>query len=88
MLSGLAHAGAQPLGDQAEKLVADRVPERVVDGLEVVEVETENGEPFAAPQIRQATLHLFAEGGCGSADRSARRAGPCVRFWLLPAAGP
>ena len=33
-------ASAQPLGDRAEQPIADRVTERVVDALEVVEIET------------------------------------------------
>ena len=39
-----AHARAQAIGDRDEQLVADRVAERVVDGLEVVDVDEEDGE--------------------------------------------
>ena len=35
---------AQPLGDGDEQVVADRVAERVVDGLEVVDVDEQHGD--------------------------------------------
>ena len=38
-----------PLGHLAQQLVADRVPERVVDDLEAVEVEEEHRQPLAVP---------------------------------------
>ena len=41
---GRAHARAQALGDRDQQLVADRVAERVVDGLEVVEVDEQDGD--------------------------------------------
>ena len=41
---GRAHALAQALGDRDEQLVADRVAERVVDGLEVVDVDEQHGD--------------------------------------------
>ena len=40
---GLAQAAAQQLGDAAQELVAGAVAERVVDVLEVVEVEHQDG---------------------------------------------
>ena len=39
-----AHARAQALGDRDQQLVADRVAERVVDGLEVVDVDEQDGD--------------------------------------------
>ena len=45
---GVADAAAQPACEGHEQLVADRMPERVVDGLEVIEIEIENGQPRAA----------------------------------------
>ena len=42
-----AQQGAQPLGDDAEQLVADVVAERVVDLLEPVEVEEQHADPLA-----------------------------------------
>ena len=50
---GLAHAAAQPLGHDLEQLVADRMAERVVDALEVVEVEIEHRKLAAAPDAGQ-----------------------------------
>ncbi len=41
---GRAHALAQALGDRDQQLVADRVAERVVDGLEVVDVDEQHGD--------------------------------------------
>ena len=38
-----AQGAAQPLGDAADQLVADRVAERVVDVLEMVEIDVEDG---------------------------------------------
>ena len=43
-----AHAPDEPLGDADEHLVADRVTERVVDHLEVVEVDEQHRERLAA----------------------------------------
>ena len=40
---GGAHAGHEPLGHELQQLVAGRVPEPVVDGLEVVEVDEQHG---------------------------------------------
>ena len=43
-----AHAPVQALAEHAQQLVADRVAERVVDGLEPVEVEEQHGDVAAA----------------------------------------
>ena len=43
-----AHDAAQPLRDVEDQLVADMVAERVVDVLEVVEVDVEHGRGRAA----------------------------------------
>ena len=48
-------------GRFAEQRVADRVPQRVVDGLEAVEVQAENGDRAAVRSVFQAVLELFAE---------------------------
>ena len=45
----LADVLLDPLGDLAQQLVADRVAERVVDDLEAVEVEEEDGQPLVVP---------------------------------------
>jgi len=39
----------EPLGDAEEEQIASGVPEAVVDRLEVVEVEEQDGEVAAAP---------------------------------------
>src|SRR5215471_19434425 len=46
---GVAHTAQQSLGHCLEQLVSDRMPERVVDTLEMVEVEIVHGEAFAVP---------------------------------------
>ena len=46
---GLAHQSAQPIGHHLQQLVADGMAERVVDVLEVVEVEDVGGDDLAAP---------------------------------------
>ena len=43
-----AHDVAQPLGDAEDQLVADVMAERVVDVLEVIEVDVEHGGSLAA----------------------------------------
>ena len=45
---GLAHQRAQPIGDHLQELVAGGMAERVVDVLEVVEVEHVGGDHLAA----------------------------------------
>ena len=39
---GLARAAAQPLGHDLEQLVADGMAERIVDALEMIEIEAEH----------------------------------------------
>ena len=39
---GVADQGAQPLGDDLQQLVAGRMAERIVDGLELIEIEVVN----------------------------------------------
>ena len=60
---GLAHDLAQPLGDRAQQLVAAGVAQRVVDLLELVEVDEVYGERTAAPQGGERRVHLVAEEG-------------------------
>ena len=57
----LAHAAEQPHAHLLQQRVADGVPERVVDALEAIEVETEHGEALAALQAQQRLLQLLAE---------------------------
>ena len=51
---GVAHAVAQPLGHHLEQLVADRMAERVVDALEVVEIEIEHRQAARRGRRRPA----------------------------------
>ena len=53
---GLANEAAQPLGDDPEQLVAAGMAERIVDGLELIEVEMMDGHHFAALNPAQ---HVF-----------------------------
>ena len=57
----LAHAAEQALADLLQEHVAHGMPERVVDGLEAIEVQAEDGKSLAAPQAQQRLLQLLAE---------------------------
>ena len=59
----------QPVGDRAEKLVADGVAENVVRLLEMVEIDAENGEAragIASASFEGAPPGCSAERWCGS----------------------
>ena len=43
------HQRAQPIGDHLQELVADRMPKRVIDVLEMVEVQNMRGDDLTAP---------------------------------------
>ena len=59
---GFAHARAQPLGDDLEQLVADRMAERVVHRLEPVEIETQHRERLAeAARAREGMFDPLAK---------------------------
>ena len=58
---GAAHGVAQPVGDGAQELVAAGMPQRVVDLLELVEVDEVDGKRAAAAQARHRRVHLVAE---------------------------
>ena len=49
-----AHARSQSAGHRLQQRVADRVTERVVDGLEVIEIEAEHRKRVAALDPRSA----------------------------------
>src|SRR6476620_11594064 len=71
-----AHHMAEPLGDRENELVADMVAERVVDVLEVIEVDEEyGGGGPAAAHFADQLLHPLAEiDAVGqSADRIVQR---------------
>ena len=45
---GFADTVAQAVGDRPQQIVADRMAQRIVDILEVVEIEVKNGQPLTA----------------------------------------
>ncbi|MGY4413766.1 hypothetical protein ACVWW4_005502 [Bradyrhizobium sp. LB7.1] len=55
-----ADAGAQPVRDLAQQLVADLVSERIVDALELVDVDIEDRERLALAEFRDAALQMAA----------------------------
>lgn len=59
---GIANRRPQPLRHFDQQLVAGRMPQRVVDALELVEVEHQHGEAGAmALQPLRGVLELFGE---------------------------
>ena len=56
-----ADATAHALGRRLQQQVPDRMSERIVDALEMVEIETENRDGFGAPQVAQDRFHPFIE---------------------------
>ena len=59
--------------DRAQQFVADRVAERVVDRLEIVEVDAEQGEAAAAAPLGLPELEiemLAEEGAVGQAGQT------------------
>src|SRR5438046_2843349 len=65
-------AGSETVGDLLEHLVAHRVPERIVDLLEVVEIEHHDGESLAVSTSRRCGLrnsvlkqHVIRKAGQG-----------------------
>ena len=57
----LADAGLQPLGDGAQQFVADRMAERIVDLLEMIDVDREHGKAAAAAHVGDRLLDALAE---------------------------
>ena len=58
---GFAHAGEEALGDGAQELVAHDVSERVVDGLELIEIETQHGEAGLCSSLLHGPAQLVFE---------------------------
>ena len=59
---GVANAGREPLSHHLQQFVADRMAERVVDGLEQIEIEHEKREPAAVTALpRQRLVHFFQQ---------------------------
>ena len=57
----LADAAAQACRDRDQELVADRVAQRFIDRLELVEADAQHGEADAAAGLRQRVLDALAE---------------------------
>ena len=60
-MSCIGHAFAEPAADLHQQRIADRVPERVVDFLEMVEIEAQHRELVAALDQPQGLFELLAE---------------------------
>ena len=56
-----ADATAHALGCDLQQLVADGMPERVIDALEMIEVEAQHRDAFATPQVTQHRCGQFIE---------------------------
>ena len=63
-----ASLGAQPLGHRDQQRIADRVPETVVDGLEVIEID-ERDRPQIAVRRRERRVESRGEQARGSPVR-------------------
>jgi hypothetical protein len=57
----LAHDRSQPIRGLPQQFVTERVPERVVDVLEVIEIEIEKRDPLAPLRTLERTLELVRE---------------------------
>src|SRR5436190_23202334 len=55
---GVSETGAQASGHDLQQFITDRVPERVVDGLELIEVEVEQRQTIAAADALERLLEL------------------------------
>ena len=73
-LAVLAHNRFQPLRHLPQKLVADRVPQRIVDVLEAIEVDQEKAAAFLP--MRRVPKRFFQ---CLPHHRSVRKAGERVK---------
>ena len=58
---GFLEATAQALGDALEQLIADRMAERVVDALELVDVDIEHRQLLAGPYRLERLFQPLAE---------------------------
>ena len=58
---GFLEAAAQALGDRLQQLIADRMAERVVDALELVDVDIEHGQLLARPYRLERLFQPLAE---------------------------
>ena len=81
----LARAAAQTLADKFEQLIADMVTERIVDALELIEVEAQHRQALAALDALDLVVELLQQEHRGWAGRSAHRGAPCARCVLRSA---
>ena len=58
---GFARAATQPLGNELQQFVADRMPERIVDTLELVEIEAKHRQALPAFHALEFVLQPFAQ---------------------------
>jgi hypothetical protein len=59
---GRSHRLSQPVGDHLEHRVAAGMPQRVVDDLEIVEVDVQHGErPAVTSGLSQLAAHAVVE---------------------------
>ena len=78
---GLAHAALEPSAIDLQQLVADRMAQRVVDVLEVIEIEIMHGELIvAALGAGEFELAAVREMPRGSEGRSGSRCEPALQF--------
>ena len=72
----IADAGAHPPGSRLQQEIADRMTERVIDILEVVEIEAEHRHQFRTPQMSENLPPSSRRRRRGSAARSTHRDAP------------
>jgi hypothetical protein len=83
---GFAGAMAQSVGNHFQELVADGMAKRIIDALEVIEIEAKDGEAFAALHSLELVLdplaqeHAIGQIGQGIMPRHVRD----LRFRPLP----
>ena len=58
---GLSGAAAQAVGDQFQQFVADRMSERIVDALELIEIEAQDRQALAAFDAFEFVFQPFAQ---------------------------
>ncbi len=58
---GLPRAAAQTVGNQFQQFVADRMPERIVDAFELVEIEAKHRQAFTAFDAFEFVFQSFPQ---------------------------
>jgi len=97
LVAGIANEGVarpghalQPLRRLAKQVVARRVTERVVDRLEVIEVDEHDGEGLAGPASEQMLRSAVANSSSGTPSRVAAsvvRPAPEIRLRAMTTSG-